>query len=199
MACREITWNQWSGWPFCNYVHPLHLFNEFCDVAKVAIICRKIWQNLASSIARFNKVTVKPKSSITRSKHTNRLYVSCINLLGGEGGWCTQKKNLALFFCLLARSHLDQLIIIIFWNIGPSPKQKYRGASLWPSFIGYESSTLGKEYGTMGDIGNIWGNTLGTCWEPLGTHQEHGGNTKIWKNWTLQPLKEKRWALFCVC
>lgn len=43
--------------------------------------------------------------------------------------------------------------------------QKYRCASLWPTFIGYVSSTMGKNYGTK--YGAI-GNALGTCGEHIG-------------------------------
>jgi hypothetical protein len=99
MACTEITWNQWGGWPFCNYVHPLHLFNGFCDIAKVVIIHRKIWQNLASSIARFNiQIGCSQSSQIgyNQIKHTNRLYVSCINLGGGWG--MVYPKKIWLYF-----------------------------------------------------------------------------------------------------
>jgi hypothetical protein len=62
----------------------------------------------------------------------------------------------------------------------------YRGASIWPTFIGYESSTLGKKIWnkmwfdcehfryTHWELGKMLGTSLGTWWE----HQEP-------KNWNL--------------
>ncbi len=55
-------------------------------------------------------------------------------------------------------------IVFNFWSIVCfPPKLKYRGASLWFTFISYESSTFGAKYGIKcGAIGNILWNGLRT-------------------------------------
>ncbi len=72
----------------------------------------------------------------------------------------------------------------------------YRGASIWPTFTGYESSTLGKKIWnkmwfncehfrhTHWELGKMLGTSLGTWWE----HQDPK------KNGTFNPLppKEKK-------
>jgi hypothetical protein len=64
----------------------------------------------------------------------------------------------------------------------------YRGASIWPTFIGYESSTLGKKNAKKcGLIANISGTHVGNLRTSLGTWWEHQDP----KKWNLQPPSPK--------
>jgi hypothetical protein len=69
------------------------------------------------------------------------------------------------FICHLQWSHFCWPLPRLFFK--HPKKEVYLGDSMWPTFIGYASSTLAKNHRMKCDaVGNILGNTLGTSEEP---------------------------------
>jgi hypothetical protein len=119
------------------------------------------------------------------------LLVVLISLVGGAergvgGGTARAMFTQSFFFfgfvLLLQRSHFDRPINL-FWgeNIWALPPiiKVYRGASFRPSWIAYESSTLGRD--KVWGYWELWGTSLGTSLgaNTIGSHvQNFIGNFK---------------------